>query len=544
MSRSDNVLMSRLIPVRCSDGSRAIIAAYEIGGMEDGRTPIYIDFANELLNDATTEALAGVLQTIMAPATQAEWIKTWTAGVTPDQMKAKFAPYVQFFNIYGEAPVFQVADAAQAKNTKLWPIGRLIRDVVGEVDTLEELGHHGISVGAAIFLTYGIQSHAHAGGNGYKTSLAGGGPLRTVPVIGDTLFQKIWALVIDKPDFDELGSGSTKTQDLFPWTALPRTSASRADAAASTLYFALPRRILLTEPRGEGECPLGGGVGALVFGILEGPSGTDYQSTHWTHPLTPYSRADGKMLPVLADRFSNGVAWNNRIGLFYDEPGEDGLKVRQARVIAVARERLTGILGNRAVLPIHAYGHRFKNANYTGPLSSMQPLRLLDDELILPHEMTLRGAAKAASEIEFQLKDALADAQVPDNVDPKKRKKAKSAMKGRLERQVRSFWSSTQEAFDELDENIAHYLIEHRNLRKSLSLPSPVEPQLEKFLRAMVSASQMIFDAALPEPSPNSHREHAKARNKLGSLSSDFKARQALDLPVAKNDVFNKGKKR
>jgi CRISPR system Cascade subunit CasA len=522
-----NLLISRLTPAMCSDGTRAIIGPWEMGGTENGRTPVAADFALEFLNDATIEMYAGLLQLVMPPKDQAAWLARWHSGIGPAELKAALAPFVPFFDIYGEQPAFQVVAAAADPRTKEWNVRRLLRDTRETLDPAD-----GIGLGAAIVAAFGLQAHAHSGGRGYATSLSAGGPLRTVPQIGADLFRRAWALVLPTAEFEALGTPTADLATHLPWTAPPRASARQGDAPASTVYFALPRRLLLGPPVGEGVCPLGGGLGPIVATVLEGPDGTDYPSENWRHPLTPYrwDEKRGAPVPIRAANYPSGVRWNDRVGLLSPQMDGDRETLSPASILKVSSQRFHRVMGSGKVLRVAAYGQRFENANYIGPLRSVQPLRLLDEPMVKPHEIAMRCAAACASLIHGRLESALITAQLSDQQAANK--KARSLLTPRASAQALTFWEATREAADAFDEGIAGILADRGNLDAPESGPDPAQAERLDLLRHLTAAAVGIFDDVLPMPSPGFFASYAVARHDLASAGRNSKVLASMGLPV------------
>ena len=157
--------------------------------------------------------VAGFLQILMPPASETEWVKMWARPPGPKDIAAQFAPAVARFNVRGNDPAFQ---DRRITGADLRPLVRLFHAV-------PDPGRFAISDAAAMVALYAMQAHAYGGGRGYRTSICGGGPLRTVPFAGETLFHQAWALVIPDTDFQHLGNANAQIEKVYPWVGSPDT---------------------------------------------------------------------------------------------------------------------------------------------------------------------------------------------------------------------------------------------------------------------------------------------------------------------------------
>lgn len=432
-----NYLTSRIYPVVCSDGSRATISMSDLVVTEDGRVPVTPSYADNLLNAAFLELAAGFLQAFLPPANEAEWLQVWRSAPSGERLAAAFAAAAPMFDAYGPHPAFQDARLAAAE---LRPLDKLFHAVPSD-------GHLAISVGAAMVALYAMQAHAHGGGRGYRTSMCGGGPLRTVPVSGESLFQRVWALVLPDATFRDLGKHSDDGRLVYPWTGEPKASdvVGRASHPATTLYWAVPRRFLLAEPTTRGTCPITGEEDVpLIEGVREKDGGPSYPSEQWRHPLTPYrvDKGKGMISPVRAISFPDGIGWRNRAALLASSgEGNEAAGIVDAWVKLSGRARRLGLKS----LPLHAYGARCDNAKVVGYVDSVQPYRLAPEQFEREIEAEMRNAAVAADEARRGLRTHLALSL--HRGDPAE---ATKAMADAVEEAGTAFWSRTEPAADTL----------------------------------------------------------------------------------------------
>src|SRR3984957_16530679 len=102
-----NYLTDRFLPVRCSDGTTAIVSLAEAHVTEDGRTPVAAAFHDTLLSDVSIELIAGILQVTCSPEDESEWASVFKQGLMPDSLRESFAPFVSGFGILDGNIAFQ-----------------------------------------------------------------------------------------------------------------------------------------------------------------------------------------------------------------------------------------------------------------------------------------------------------------------------------------------------------------------------------------------------------------------------------------------------
>ncbi|MDJ0390903.1 type I-E CRISPR-associated protein Cse1/CasA [Roseomonas sp. E05] len=510
-----NYLLSRYLPAVLAGGGRAMIAPWEIAGTEDGRMPVSLALADNLLNAVGLEMLAGFLQVFAAPADEAEWATVWRDPPSPAALRARFEAAAPMFGLRGERPAFQDRRLADAE---LRPMAKLFHAVPSS-------GALAMSEAGAMVALYAMQAHAHGGGRGYRTSLSGGGPLRTVPVAGDTLFRRAWALVLPAGEFRALGAERDAPELRYPWTAdhQPSDVIGRASHPATTLYWAVPRRFLLPDATARGTCPLTGERdAALIEGVREKDGGPSYPSELWTHPLTPYRKGGANkapLTPLRAIGFPDGIGWRHRAGLVAD-PGEDGQAARIVRAWTDPGGRARRLGGERLVR-LHAYGARCDNAKVLGYLDSVQPYRLAPEKCEAVVEREMRGAAGAAEQarlgLRFQL--GLALRRSPSQDDWK-------AMGDVLDEAASTFWAGTERAADALFDAAS----------EAFSEPDGGEAAMpgarERFAAELRRAAVEVFDR-LTESSVDQDPAHfAGRRDALHGIPFWPTVRTPLQLPV------------
>lgn len=523
-----NYLTDRFLPVRCSDGATARISVSECHLTEDGRTPIAADFTDNLLNDAVRELIAGVLQVACAPEDETAWAEVFRSGMTADGMGEAFAPFVPAFDVFGERGAFQDRTAAECKK---WEVEKLFHESPGDQTrkfNKDFVGGRldGISVPTAMMALYAIQAHAFACGPGYRVSIAGGGPLRVLPDMGASLFQKAWGCVLARDEFEALGDGSRDQARLLPWLSDWKGKLSIATVPASHLYFGTPRRIMLCQPTKSGVCPLTGIEGPLVTHILEGQNGLEYSDGGFTHPLSAYRsvKKGGKIevTPVRAIALDQGVAWRERAGLVVARPDKDGGGVAPA----LAVQRWTGLrqrmVARGQPLRVLAYGVCCEQAKVSGSVRGVQSVALPDNggEDERAFEGNLAAAVRAADQIAYLLGSSLKAAFFSANEREALKKARKTDVMDVLcDPPVASWWARTEADADDLTED----------LRKV----TPSDPaRMETFLIRIAAKALGAFDDATGDAVIENPARVAVARERVRWAARASDVRTAAGLAI------------
>lgn len=269
-----NLISDPWIPVRCSDGSRRIIAPWQMSepGIEGP------DWPRPDLNIACHELLIGLVYLADPPAS----VDDWDRRLAPDpaRLRDRLAAFAPAFNLLGEGPLFLQDLEPLAGDAS--PPDMLFIDSSGanaarnNADLMVHRGRYPVlDLPLAAMALYTFQAFAPAGGAGNRTSMRGGGPLVTLAEPGQGLWARVWANV---------PYGRPGTSDSLPWMRATRVS----DKGLETLppdgaalfnpeaFFGMPRRLRLVADA------------AGVTGVIQKPYGTNY--ARWKHPLSPYYR--------------------------------------------------------------------------------------------------------------------------------------------------------------------------------------------------------------------------------------------------------------
>lgn len=268
-----NLIDDPWIPVLCADGSRRIIAPWQMAEPDVVRP----DWPRPDLNIACLELLIGLVFLADPPVDSEDWDERCPAD--PQRLREKLAPYAPAFNLLGEGPRF-LQDLEPLTGTSS-PVDMLFIDSAGaqtarnNADVMVHRSRYGgLDFPMAAMALYTFQADAPSGGAGNRTSMRGGGPMVTLVDPERTLWDLVWVNV---------PCGQPATMESLPWMRATRVS----DRGQQTLppegelfgveaFFGMPRRLRLVHDDG------------IVTGVIQKPWGTNYAL--WKHPLSPYYR--------------------------------------------------------------------------------------------------------------------------------------------------------------------------------------------------------------------------------------------------------------
>lgn len=268
-----NLIADPWIPVRCADGTRRIIAPWQMA--EPGIAAP--DWPRPDLNIACLELLIGLVYLADPPASPADWDRRLAPD--PARLRDLLAPFAPAFNLLGEGPLF-LQDMEPLPGDAN-PPDMLFIDSSGantarnNADLMVHRDRYpALDLPLAAMALYTFQAFAPSGGAGNRTSMRGGGPLVTLVDPGQGLWALIWANV---------PYGTAARPEDLPWMRATRASDKGletlppADALfGAEAFFGMPRRLRL----------VAGAAG--VTGVIQKPYGTNYAL--WKHPLSPYYR--------------------------------------------------------------------------------------------------------------------------------------------------------------------------------------------------------------------------------------------------------------
>jgi len=370
-----NLITDAWIPVRAKDGTRNIIAPWQMADPDLARP----DWPRADLNIACYELLIGLVFLADPPEDGEDWEDRQFGD--PDRLRDRLAPYADAFNLTGDGPLF-LQDLAPLEGSPNPPDLLFIDSAGGNTAKnnadlmVRRARYDSLGLPLAAMALYAFQAHAPSGGAGNRTSMRGGGPMVTVVDPGQGLWPLVWANVPD---------GRPAPPDALPWMRPTVTSENGAmvwpeQAHPAEAFFGMPRRLRLVVD------------GDRVTGVVQRPYGTNYAG--WAHPLTPYYRQkpDTERLPVHPR--AGHFGYRNWLGIVA-EAEKDGLR-EQAEVVRLRQgRRLTGDL--------IVAGWAMDNMKPRDFILSRAPLLNLSDD----RAEQLRGMVAAADQIAVLLRSAL-----------------------------------------------------------------------------------------------------------------------------------------
>lgn len=334
-----NLALDPWIPVRRADGKREMVAPW---GIIDPANPVLaVDSTRGPWNGALTEFLVSLYQTVLLPEDARAWREMWNERPSPEHLKREITKVAHLFELAGERPFMQdptLKDAGRDADYRK-PIQKFLVDGVSEQqeknnsDLFEKSGTiSALCAPCAATALWDMQAHAPQGSAGYYTCLRGGGPSTTL-VLGNTLWETVWANVLEQSVFDMKGRPDPAT--FFPWAkpVQPR-HVKRADECPLHVYWGMPRRVLLerSDPAPCDTCDSAAGAYRSFFSYR---GGLHYSEPEWRHPLSPYVRSKEDAWLVRATE-QDLAGYRHYMGILVDTPRGDGVP---AMVIRRAVER-------------------------------------------------------------------------------------------------------------------------------------------------------------------------------------------------------------
>lgn len=406
-----NLIQDPWIPILREDGTTETIAPWQITDQHDGNFVKSIASPRPDFDGALVQFLIGLCQTALPPESKGEWRKRLVNSPSPDELKAAFSPLAGAFAIGGDGPQFMQEKGIESDKT--WQIDSLLigmpekEKIKDNTDWFQKRGTiDGLCPRCATLALFTLQTNAPGGGRGHMTSIRGGGPMTTL-VMGRTLWQTVWANVIDQTNYAHPVDGPPSAGDarLFPWMGAVKTSeggevTTPEEAHPCQVFWGMPRRILLDlEGAGPGACDLcGAETDRSITGFWTKPYGMKYAG--WIHPLSPYYRngkSSAEFLPVHPQ--PGGITYQNWLGLVINDPDEGKRIAKNVALFSERTERaqVREHLGRRPALWAFGYDMDNKKARcwYEGTLPMVQ----IDDAWKAEFEETAGGMIRAASDM-------------------------------------------------------------------------------------------------------------------------------------------------
>lgn len=368
-----------------------------VSGIRDGNPIVALATPRPDFDGALTEFLIGLLTAALTPANENEWGTLYDNPPTVEALQARLDALPPAFDLEGETVAFlQDVTIADFTDAEPKPIDQLLIDSPGDqgVSLNKDLFVKRMRVDrlgrpAAAMALITMQTYAPAGGQGYRTSMRGGGPLTTLvdprrDRTKDPLWRMLWANVETTQQLANRASGHSHSvpSDTYPWMAPTRTSnikkGGRAtppkDAHPLQAYFGLPRRVRL-EFGEAGTCGLTNtedshtiiGFRALNYGV---------QYDGWQHPLSPHYRTKltEPWLPVHGQ--PGGLSWRDWLSITLK--GEAAESRNPAGTVAHFQSNRASALGIRE-FSVRAFGYDMDNMKARGWTDIVMPALAIDD---------------------------------------------------------------------------------------------------------------------------------------------------------------------
>lgn len=272
-----NLIHDPWIPVLCKDGTRRVIAPWQMAE----NAVVAPGWPRPDLNIACLEFLIGLVHLADPPAD----VRAWQSRKSPDpkRLKDRLSAFSPAFELLGDGPRFlqDIEPLSGEEN----PADMLFIDSAGvntarnNADLMVHRGRYPtLDLPTAAMALYTFQAFAPSGGAGNRTSMRGGGPLVTLIDPRADAQSRLWELIwANVPD------GTPGRMEDLPW--MRPTLVSDSDTKMRyppdrlfdpEAFFGMPRRLRLVA---EGD---------VVTGVIQKPWGTNYAM--WKHPLSPYYR--------------------------------------------------------------------------------------------------------------------------------------------------------------------------------------------------------------------------------------------------------------
>jgi CRISPR system Cascade subunit CasA len=484
-----NVISDRWISLRRRSGVVESVAPWEVTDRREEDPFVAFASVRADFDGALAQFLIGLLQTALAPAGAAQWRRRLAAPPSPAALHKALQPFASAFELFGEGPRFlqDLTLAAEAPNED--GIERLLIEAPG-AHTLRQGKDHFVKGGriealcpaCAASALLALQINAPSGGQGHRTGLRGGGPLTTLVVQPESLWQTLWLNVLPSSRLGPVPAGKDRPEDRFPWLAPTRTSGkaggldtTAADVHPLQMYWAMPRRIRLRPHRAaepaDAVCSLCAGAGRpLVRTFFQRNLGVSYTGS-WSHPLTPYRKADEESFPLHGN--PAGLSYRNWLGLVASDPDE---RIRPAAAVEafLADADRSAVAG----CVLWAFGYDMDNMKARAWVDRRLPLLTVSPGQREAFELEVRrlvsAAVEASRSLVFAAKQALTNQPKDLPRDP-------------AEVGVR-FWQETEAPFHE------HLL----RIRERLTAGEDTEPLRRQWQGRLWTAAGRAFASVTP----------------------------------------------
>jgi len=419
-----NLIDERWIPVIRRDGTKTMIAPWEVTDQFIENPIVSLNAPRPDFNGALVQFLIGLVQTKAAPLKGSEWREKIANPPTPQELRETFATVHHAFELGGDGPRF-MQDYEDISATNGGIAGLLI-ETPGQ-NALDNNTDHfikrnavtGICPECCTTALFAFQTNSPSGGPGYMTSLRGGGPLATLVLGGynhNTLWQLIYFNVLERSKFSNVCGNADLVEDryIFPWMGKTKKGrrkrgevfygedTSPEDANPATMFWAMPRRIRLSlTDLCSGVCDVCGNKSdSLIQSYKEIPGGASYSG--WMHPLSPYYKQTTKekteILPIHAQ--PGGITYRHWLGFVIQDGNE---KKIPARIVHEFYDRWQSGWQFR----LWAFGYDMDNMKDRCWYESTMPLLNVGNPVRKEYEEKVGDMVRAAKEIATNTRSAI-----------------------------------------------------------------------------------------------------------------------------------------
>lgn len=504
--------------MRRRDGTHGQIAPCEITDKAMSDNPwVALDALRPDFNGALIQFLIGLIQTAISPKTDREWRMRLVTPPSREELEAAFYNVKEAFELFGNGPRFM--QDLELIGVEEKGISALLIDAPG-TQTLKKNCDFFVKRGCVERLCpacvamalFTLQINAPSGGQGHRTSLRGGGPLTTV-ILGNTLWQTIWLNTLcDRFHMPPLLFDST----VFPWLGPTRLSdndelTTPADVHELQVFWGTPRRIRLGALR-NGPCSLCGSDLDCVNSYFTKNYGVNYKGG-WLHPLTPYSRYEGKELNPRKGG-ANSTSYRYWLGMVQTESTSQ----REPALVVHEFSRRSSEWGELHEILRHsprlwAFGYETDNMKACGWYEGTMPLVVISEEMRTNYEAIVERCIYIAAYVASCTRSAIKKAlfRRPNDIG------------GDLSVIDRRFWSDTEQEF---------YLV----CERARVLNGDIVKLKLGWLRALTYEANRLFDeqSQIGIFMGTDPKRIAHAHNELHAFISanGKKVRKILDLPA------------
>lgn len=482
-------------------------------------------------NGSLYQLFIGLIQTIMTPEDEDEWVEGYSNPPSPTELKKKMESLHVYFELDG--PDIRFMQDMEIEKEKPIPISSLFIEQPGANPILLNTDHfikrntiEKTCERCTAMALYTLQTNAPSGGAGHRTSLRGGGPLTTLAepnamdTTHNTLWHRTWLNVLIKDNLKGTlcNSGLKEDKFIFPWITQIKTSKDKGSETTGNdinplqTYWATPRRIQLEEPITQDEtCDICGETGSYFYTHYQTrPHGINY-SEGIIHPLSPYYKdTNGNLLPV------------------HPQPGGFTYRHWPAYVTSMDPERPRALnirylddrlydIGNRDVEQhIRVFGYDMDKMKARCWYETRMPYWTMPaeirDEIVENSRMMADTARQIASNTRSSVKEAW--------FDPKR------TVRGDISFIETEFWSSTEKEYYRKVKEIQNLLENDENTRSVL----------EEWLSYLNRESLNLFDFYSEQIGLDALDDRGvpriiSARSKLMNFNTGKKVRKLLQLP-------------